>query len=107
MTLTEHERDYEAQMAAAAASLSDEWGVRDYRAHRTRDGVAFVFTLTRSGRPVAWVEDSGRGGGPFVQFQDRRSPEALLWEAEADRLFPGDPLGAEAIVEAVLVKASL
>ena len=62
----EHERDYDKAMAAGVAHIKEhgaEWGIKGYRAHNTSDGVAYVYTLTRSGRAVAWVEDPDKAAG--------------------------------------------
>ena len=95
--------EYERKMTAARAALDPRWGVKGYKGHNTSDGYAFVFTLTDNGKPVAWVEDAGQGGGPWASFQNRRSPAALAWDAEVARLFPDDGMGGESLIECLLL----
>ena len=97
---------YEAAMRAAIDALDPRWGVRGYQAHATRDGVAYVFTLTDSGMEVAWVEDEGRGGGPRIDFGLNRTIEEQ-YLTEARRLFPDAGVPQEDMVEALLQKTGV
>ena len=106
MDFEEFRQRYAAEMADAIKALDPRWGVRKYKAHGTSNGVAYVFTLTDEGSPVAWVEDEGRGGGPRIDWVRPRADAAVqqAFDAEAKRLFSVGVPG-EDMVEAILQRA--
>lgn len=83
----EAKRLYLAKLDAAVAGLTDEWGVRAHRQHKTSDGVAFVGKLTRAGKAVGAYENSGQGGPTQFWFDEPNHRAAFSGEAE--RLLPG------------------
>lgn len=50
------------------AELTARYTIRGYKAHNTREGVAYTCKLYEHGKPVAHIEDSGTGGGASVHF---------------------------------------
>jgi hypothetical protein len=98
------EREYEAIIAKAKAGIAerDRWGITGYKAHQTHDGVAFAARITDAGKVVGWIEDEGRGGGPIIYWDDVRSASAKAWDQMVEDLFPGDGMGGEHLIEALL-----
>lgn len=96
------EAEYKALEAAADRALAPGWGVRRYRGHNTHDGVAYAFTLTLDGKPVAEVEDEGRGGAPMLWWHEVRGAAGAAWEAAAEAVPGGGWMGQEMLVDALL-----
>lgn len=82
----EAERNYEVVLEAALAGLTDEWGVRAHRQHKTWDGAAYAGKITRARKAVGSYENSGQGGPTGFWFDD--PTDRAAFEAEAQRLLP-------------------
>lgn len=97
--------DYLAEMRAAGERIPARWGAKGYKELETSDGVAYTFTLTDNGTPVASVENSGRGGADLIHWQGGfRSEAAEAFVADGKAVF-GEGDRQDSMVSAILLRA--
>lgn len=98
------EREWNESIARIRADFPSGWSITGYKGHNTHDGVAWVATLRLDGKSVAFLEDSGVGGGVWSQFRDRADRE-LFDKAVADVL-PDEKTEPEQMVFEALLQRS-
>lgn len=113
MTYEEVDKYWDSTIARLKAEFPSEWSITGYKGHGTHDGVAWVAKLRLNGKVVAYLEDSGRGGGTDIGFwkkvgttvtQDRES--LALWDAAIKAALPDEKLEPwEMVIEALLQRA--
>lgn len=85
------------------------YSVKGYKQHKTYDGIAYVCSLYRGTKKVAFVQNDGDGGATFVRWDARdEAAEFLTWARaniteHALQEFDGpDGIDEEAAVEALI-----
>ena len=107
--LEEAMADYTARLKEAGRLAHTSWSIKDYQAHETRNGVAFVCTLHVAGVKVADVQQDGNGGATSLYWTQaaREDGTKERFEAEAETLLPGDIEADATLVEALLTRQGL
>jgi hypothetical protein len=96
------EAQYDVILAAAAANFPPEWGVSDYQAMDTFDGIAYSGHITFEGVPIAFFVNDGRGGITMIQWNDGRPPAAWVQMATPLRILGSE--NEELLLESLLDK---
>ena len=101
-TYADFAQQFNEALARAAAEIDPRWAARNYVGHEPSNGVAWIAGIYYDGDHIGSAEDAGRGGAVSFWFTSKTA--RALWEAEVERLRPGDGGGADLVIEALLQK---
>lgn len=94
------------KIKSTCMALLAEFGVSNFEALRTSDGVAFVGIVNYKGKPVGSVENSGTGGADLVRMRGEHYYEVIYdAAAQADAREAWDKIRDVAKAESTTVSA--